>query len=413
MPAWTADAVAKRQAALPVYSPDDTNAPIILAITASFFAASTLAVLLRCYVRVRMLKGFGIDDWLMVVAMIFAAATFACFVLETQYGMGKHFMVLVADPTALKTVAHILYFHSLIIMIGVSIVKISIAYFLLRLSPRRSHQIFLYGVIVFIVALTITCAMTLVFQCIPVQAAWDASLRPPPFGTGTAKCYSNVIFRNLGMMNSAFNIITDALFATLPVPLIWSLQLNVRTKLSLIAILSLGWFACAAAIVKAIQQFHILEDLDWTYRDSFSVWNFIEFTIGILAASLPTLKPLFSWALETARAMTSGNRSHGSGFRGAVGYKPAMGYHKASDHSSTSGGKSVELRSLASRGESGAINPYNVEIHGRQGPTGIAERDAWDMEGGKSSQESIMPPQHPDLGMGKNRIVCTTEVHVS
>ncbi|KAF2644632.1 hypothetical protein P280DRAFT_487198 [Massarina eburnea CBS 473.64] len=267
-----------------------TNAPEILAITGSFFTAAVVAVLLRCYVRLSMLRVFGIDDYVMTFATFCAAATFACFKIETDYGLGKHFMALLADPLQYTQFSKIVYVHSILVMVGISSVKISIAFSLLRLSTRRSYS----------------CALSLIFQCLPVDAIWDLSLRPPPFGTGTAKCYSMTTFRNLGLMNSSFNVVTDVLFATLPIPLIWKLQLNTRTKLSLIVVLSLGWFACAAAIVKAIQQWYVLQEPDWTVHDSFNVWNYIEFTIGILAASLPPLKPLVNRFLETARAITSG-----------------------------------------------------------------------------------------------------------
>jgi hypothetical protein len=78
MPAWTLEsvrdeAIAKRQTAIPampIYSPDDTNASEILSITGSFFAVAAIVVLLRCYVRISMLKVFGIDDYLMVVALV-------------------------------------------------------------------------------------------------------------------------------------------------------------------------------------------------------------------------------------------------------------------------------------------------------------------------------------------------------
>ena len=43
------------------------------------------------------------------------------------------------------------------------------------------------------------------------------------------------------MFNSIINIITDVLFASLPISVIWNLQVNLRTKLSLLAILSLGY----------------------------------------------------------------------------------------------------------------------------------------------------------------------------
>lgn len=60
------------------------------------------------------------------------------------------------------------------------------------------------------------------------------------------------------------NIITDFLFASLPIPLVFQLQVNLRTKMTLVSILSLGFFASAAAIVKCIKQWNVLTDLDWT-----------------------------------------------------------------------------------------------------------------------------------------------------
>lgn len=48
--------------------------------------------------------------------------------------------------------------------------------------------------------------------------------------------------------------------------------MNIRTKVSLIVVLSLGWFACVAAIIKAVQQYHVFDDPDWTVWDSFNVW---------------------------------------------------------------------------------------------------------------------------------------------
>lgn len=76
MPAWMTgvERASKRQAAgPPPLTPEQiayTNAPEILAITGSFFAAAAVVVLLRCYVRLAILKVFGIDDYVMVFAMV-------------------------------------------------------------------------------------------------------------------------------------------------------------------------------------------------------------------------------------------------------------------------------------------------------------------------------------------------------
>jgi hypothetical protein len=131
-----------------------------------------------------------------------ATATFACFKVETDNGLGKHTMVMMMDPARYMQFSKVLYIHSIIIMVGISTVKISIGFFLLRLSTNKRFHYFLYAVMVFIVMMTFACAMTLILQCIPVAAVWDMTLRPAPFGTGNAKCYNFTIFRNLGLMNS-------------------------------------------------------------------------------------------------------------------------------------------------------------------------------------------------------------------
>ncbi|KAH7120910.1 hypothetical protein B0J11DRAFT_51864 [Dendryphion nanum] len=388
---------------LPVLTPEEiayTNAPEILAITATFFGLAAAVVVLRCYVRVVMLKIFKFEDWLMVLAMCLAAAVFAFMKIETDLGLGRHFMAMLMDPVKYMQFAKILYVHSIIVMVALSTVKISIAFFLLRLSDRAGlYAKFLYGVIVFIILMTIACALTLIFQCLPVEAAWDYRLRPPPFGFGTAKCYDMIVFRNLGLMNSSFNIVTDVLFATLPIPLIWQLQLNLRTKISLILVLSLGWFACAAATVKAVLQFNVLNDFDWTVHNSFNVWNYIELTVGIMAASLPTLKPLFNWFLETARAITSGGTRR-SGYKGPN----SLGYQKTDGQSKSS----FKLQSFSSRGDSSPKGAYNVKIS--TNPTGLADKEALDALRSKGSDESILLQRPEPVS---NSIMITTDVRIA
>ncbi|CAO2649724.1 Nn.00g010160.m01.CDS01 [Neocucurbitaria sp. VM-36] len=402
------EALSRRQAPLgSPLTPEDmafNNAPQILSITGTFFAAAAFVVMLRCYVRIAMLKVFGTDDYVMLLAMVLCTATFVCFKLRTDYGLGKHLMALFVDPHKLMELTKVQYVQAILIMVGISAVKISIAFCLLRLSVQRTYARILYGSIIFIVLMTIACAGTLIFQCLPVQAAWDSTLRPPPFGTGHAKCYSLDVFRNLGLMNSAFNIITDVLFASLPIPLIWQLQLNIRTKISLIIILSLGWFACAAAIIKAIKQWHVLTDLDWTVEDSFNVWNYIEFTVGIIAASLPTLKPLFNWFLEAARAMTTGNRSKGASY-GVSGN--SRGYQNKTEQWN----KDIAMDSFPSKGDSSPTSsksPYHVRITTQA--TGRADKEGWEAQR-KDSDESIMPLQ-PHHALNSNGIVMTREVSV-
>ncbi|EHL01283.1 hypothetical protein M7I_2751 [Glarea lozoyensis 74030] len=170
---------------------------------------------------------------------------------------------------------------------------------------------FLYCTIAFLAAFLLTSAFTIIFACLPVRANWDLVLAK------TAKCYSKDTFTAIGLFNSSINIITDVLFATLPIPMVWNLQVNMRTKLSLVVILSLGLFACAAAIVKTVLQSKLYVTPNTTRNDTYFIWNSVELYIGILAASLPSLRPLFKSFLDSTKALrtkmsSSGNQKIGT-----------------------------------------------------------------------------------------------------
>ncbi|KIW43898.1 uncharacterized protein PV06_04949 [Exophiala oligosperma] len=293
----------ERQAAnasTPQYK-DESNAANLLAIHGTFCGVAVLSVLLRLYVRIFMLKSVGADDYLIVASAVISIGVLVCFAGEAGAGgLGRH--PALVDAKDWENFMHWRFFHSLIVMVGISLVKISIACFLRRFAPQKNYQRVLIGSIIFLVAFTISCAGTLIFNCgAKPQANWDFALRV----NGQAKCFSNTTFTNIGIFNSSINIATDVLFALLPIPIVWNLQTNMRTKITLIFILSLGLFACVASIVKTVYQANALMDPDWTFRDSFFMWNNIEFNIGILAASLPALRPLFSKILGATQKFTS------------------------------------------------------------------------------------------------------------
>jgi hypothetical protein len=124
-----------------------------------------------------------------------------------------------------------------------------------------------------------------------------------------ARCFSLRTYSFIGLFNSVINITTDVLFAILPIPVVLKLQINKRTKASLIVVLSLGFFACVAGILKARLQVKLPDMPDQGFENWFNIWYMLELCFGILAASLPTLKPLFSAVLEGTLSRLGGSRS--------------------------------------------------------------------------------------------------------
>lgn len=91
---------------------------------------------------------------------------------------------------------------------------------------------------------------TVIFFCIPTAAFWDPDIHKLP----STKCYPIKAFTKIGLMNTGFNIASDVILATLPIPIIRRLQITRRQKIALIGVLSLGYLAVGMGIVKAIYQ---------------------------------------------------------------------------------------------------------------------------------------------------------------
>lgn len=182
------------------------------------------------------------------------------------------------------------------------------------------------------------------------------------------------------------NIMTDLLLAFLPIPLIWQLHLNVKTRLSLVFILSLGVFASVAAILRQQNagQFRMPEPY---ISDAYSIWNFIELDIGIIAASLPALKPLLNWFYDAARGLTRPTKTTGYGSGHVQGYE-----------------KHVENRDIVLKqyksGPSVSISTQTRERTGR----------GKERHGAKESEESILSPDQRESI--SNGIMATRQVQV-
>ena len=163
------------------------------------------------------------------------------------------------------------------------------------------------------------------------------------------------MFSSIGLFNSIINICTDFLFALIPIPIIYKLQVNQRTKITLGFILSLGLVACASAIVKAHLQTTFLSNPDRYWDDGFMVWNMIELCLGIIAASLPSLKPLFKSVLESTRTALglSGSRSKNSS-----GYRR---HGSAKDIDDSFQARGIEFKDMKSAGST-KVSKTDVEV---------------------------------------------------
>lgn len=164
-------------------SPEDlayTNGPVLLAVTGAFYAVALLTVVLRGYSRRFIVNSFGKDDWAIIVALVrrilwkyrcgiltlsgkvCATVCFASYARQVSLGVGRYVAVIQANEDAYREILKARQVHMIAAVVGISVVKVSVAFFLLRLAIRRLYSYFLWSVIAFTGCFMVACAGSLV-----------------------------------------------------------------------------------------------------------------------------------------------------------------------------------------------------------------------------------------------------------
>jgi hypothetical protein len=162
------------------------------------------------------------------------------------------------------------------------LVKLSIVVSYLRVFPTTLFRRTMYALSAAIVSVWICSILVTIFQCKPVQGAWDFTL--------PRNCLPIVRFY---YFTTAFSIFTDFLLCTLPLPVFWRLKVPARQKYVVSMLFAVGLFATVASALR-ISVLQGVESLDVTMGSVPTMkWSVVEVGTGIVCACIPCLKPLF------------------------------------------------------------------------------------------------------------------------
>jgi hypothetical protein len=228
-------------------------------------------------------------DMIMFFTMALSAAGWGVILASCASGAGKH----LGDLTPEQRIKGLkLNFMSQpIYMICICTTKLSVGASLLRIATTRFWRTTIIATMACAALYTTVFFITLFCQCTDLRVLWDAAI--------PATCWGQHTLQSLSYTSNALNITTDLLLAlVIPAPMLWNLNVNTRTRLTLIGILGLGVFACSAALVKLgfIVNYGKVGDFLWDSQD-ITIWTVAEVNIAIVAGSLPALRPLFKTIL--------------------------------------------------------------------------------------------------------------------
>ncbi|RFN44925.1 hypothetical protein FIE12Z_10820 [Fusarium flagelliforme] len=266
----------------------NTTTTIVLVLSAVFVG-------LRLWAR-QMRIGYGNDDWLTVVSLVFVFITGGLNYGMIAHGLGRHFE-RVDTPDQIIFLKILLAFENIYVT-AVMLIKLALLSMYLRIFPSRRFRLISAIIAAVVIGWWIAICAVCIFQCHPIRKAWE------PWIDG--KC---IDLKASFIGNAIPNIATDIAILCLPVKQILKLQVNMAQKLSLLVIFMLGSFVLFASIYRftTIMQFDPV-DTTWTLATA-CTWCVVEVACGTIALCLPTLRPLMLMVSSKFESIGSRNET--------------------------------------------------------------------------------------------------------
>ncbi|KAK4147793.1 uncharacterized protein C8A04DRAFT_33899 [Dichotomopilus funicola] len=216
----------------------ESKQSLVIVISATFLALSTLAVLLRIYTRIYILELPGSDDWLVVVALFLALGTSIEAVLELHWGMGLHVWLVTEEMVRQQMRA--LYASVLNYNLASNVVKMSFLLQYRRIfassSPTADRVCrWLFSFVLFWAVLQ---AVLLGICCIPITAFVPSM---------TGKCLDTL---PVWYFSSVLNIAIDFLIFAVPLPCVYGMTMHSNQKMMIFSVFCLGFFTCIISVIR-------------------------------------------------------------------------------------------------------------------------------------------------------------------
>jgi hypothetical protein len=182
--------------------------------------------------RVLIVKGFGIDDWTMVVTLLFFTAYLVCQIGGAIHGTGVRQENLTDERR--QTALNFWFFCEIFYTLSTCMLKIAVGFFLLRITVVQM-QIWIIRFIMIVSAVVgVAYTSVVIFQCKPISFWWDLD----PNHTGT--CLSGTLVMNFTFVVSGLNAFADWVFAILPVLIVKDLHMKKRMKVIVASVIALA-----------------------------------------------------------------------------------------------------------------------------------------------------------------------------
>ncbi|KAJ8132730.1 hypothetical protein O1611_g895 [Lasiodiplodia mahajangana] len=341
------------------WAPEPGTQTILTVLIIIFLILNYIGVGLRCFVRIRINNSFSYDDWAMLASLVGYSGMCGTLLAAMIYGFGAAIPQPWYDPIKAA---------QLVYVVAAYLCKLSVALVLLRIAGTDRKSLIrkvLIGAIIVVTIFAVATFLALALQCRPVTLNW---------GVGKGECVAPHVITDIAYAFSAADIASGWLFSTLPIVMLWSVQLSLRVKLSVIILLGFSFTSSIATLVrlKYVVDLGSLGSTDpglpLRLLDSI-IWSHLEIALAIFAASLAALRPLLKFISWGGGDSTAAKSSAWSDSRSKGRMTPAIRLDNLKDNQFDDGGSQEfilhtgqDQAKFGREGQAGIYKTTRVEV---------------------------------------------------
>ncbi|KAJ5123117.1 hypothetical protein N7448_009214 [Penicillium atrosanguineum] len=267
-----------------------------MVVTAVLTSIAAVIVAMRLFARLKLMKSTGLEDWSILISLVFSIIYLALVAAQFHFKMGVHSDQI--PPHILQEQLKCLWAAIPMYNASLAFTKFSILFQYLRIFPARSFRIACYTVMAIVATYSSWAIVSGYVNCVPVAKFWNHDL--------PGSCLN---FEAVWFFNASMNIATDVTLLALPMPLLVQLQLPRVQKIALMGVFAMGILVVITSILRLSSLQVVAQSTDTSYSNvGAAYWTAAECNVAIICACLPFLRPIISRIFPKLLSTNSHNR---------------------------------------------------------------------------------------------------------
>ncbi|RAL16068.1 uncharacterized protein BO97DRAFT_421305 [Aspergillus homomorphus CBS 101889] len=276
----------------------------LIAVAVTLIILEVIFATVRFAVQMRQGRKWGVDDWLMLPALLANICLCISGILMVHLaGVGYHIEKVNETPSKLGSFLKGHFAGIWIWGLATALPKLAMLAFYLRFFKSRSERITTYIIMLIIVLHYLIIGFANTFGCTPMSYRFD------PVLASKVQCFN---MRAFYRWMSFPNIVTDVMMLALPLPMVYRLNTTRSQKIGLGIIFATG----GIGLITSCCRFGIFFGIDGHDDDTwtsvpYNIWTEVEPGVYFLAACMPAFPPLIhSLRSRFAKPSRSGAKNY-------------------------------------------------------------------------------------------------------